>query len=210
MLLNIYRSLRMEMNSGTVLGYFLQALPIACIVGIVFFVIRLVLLKKRKIQINWKQEILQAIFACYLTGLISLVVLPENFWLHFYDGIFYGWWEEMGRPIQFGSINLVPAIVKCLSGELSLGSWLKTMLIVNVMMFVPLGFFLPLVIKVKSIRKTAFLSVAIPFCFEAVQIFFGRSFDVDDLISNFIGMIVGCMIAYIILKAKSANAQKGR
>ncbi len=37
MLLNIYLYFRMEMNSGTILGYFLQALPIACIAGIVFF-----------------------------------------------------------------------------------------------------------------------------------------------------------------------------
>ena len=30
MLLNIYNYFRREMNSGTILGYFLQALPIAC------------------------------------------------------------------------------------------------------------------------------------------------------------------------------------
>ena len=88
MLLNIYNYFRMEMNSGTILGYFLQALPIACIVGIAFFAIRFAFLKKRKLQIKWKLEILQVIFACYLAGLISLVVLPANFWLGFYDGIF--------------------------------------------------------------------------------------------------------------------------
>ena len=81
MLLNIYNYFRIEMNSGTILGYFLQALPIACIVGIAFFAIRFAFLKKRKLQIKWKLEILQVIFACYLAGLISLVVLPANFWL---------------------------------------------------------------------------------------------------------------------------------
>lgn len=35
MFLDIYNFFRMEMNSGSVLGYFLQALPSACIVGLV-------------------------------------------------------------------------------------------------------------------------------------------------------------------------------
>ena len=141
MLLNIYNYFRIEMNSGTILGYFLQALPIACIVGIAFFAIRFAFLKKRKLQIKWKLEILQVIFACYLAGLISLVVLPANFWLGFYDGIFFGWWSEMGQVFQLGVVNLVPSVIICLTGELSLGSWGKTMLIGNIAMFVPFGFF---------------------------------------------------------------------
>ncbi len=210
MLLNIYKFFRMEMNSGTILGYFLQALPMACIVGIVFFAIRFVLLKKRKMQIKWKQEILQTIFACYLTGLISLVVLPANFWLSFYDGIFFGWWDEMGQVFQLGGVNLAPSVIKCLTGELSLGRWVKTMLIGNIAMFAPFGFFLPLVTRVKSRGKIVLAAITVPICFEVVQLFFGRSFDVDDLICNFIGMIIGAMIAYVIWKARSSDALKDR
>ena len=50
MLLNVYNFFRMEMSSGTLLGYFLQSLPMACIVGIVFFAIRLFIFKKKKIM----------------------------------------------------------------------------------------------------------------------------------------------------------------
>ena len=52
MLLNIYNYFRREMNSGTILGYFLQALPIACIVGIAFFAIRFAFLKKRSFKLS--------------------------------------------------------------------------------------------------------------------------------------------------------------
>ena len=48
MFLDIYNFFRMEMNSGSVLGYFLQALPSACIVGLVFLAIRSIILKKKK------------------------------------------------------------------------------------------------------------------------------------------------------------------
>ncbi len=195
MLLNIYLYFRMEMNSGTILGYFLQALPIACIAGIVFFAIRLRLLRKRKEPIEWRREILQAVFVCYLTGLISLVVLPANFWLSVYDGIFLGWWNEMGQVFRLGEVNLVPAVVRCLRGELSLRSWGKTMLLGNVAMFVPLGFFLPLVTGIKSGRKLVLAAAVVPLCLETAQLLFGRSFDMDDLLCNFFGIVLGAVIA---------------
>lgn len=56
------------------------------------------------------------------------------------------------------------------------------------------------------------MSVAIttPICFKIVQLFFGRSFDVDDLIYNFIGIIIGVIIAYAVPKAKPTDVSKGR
>lgn len=198
------------MGSGSILGYFLQVLPIACLTGVIYLAIRSYLLKKRKSQIEWLPEILRFIFVCYLTGLISLIVLPANFWLFFYDGIFLGWWDEMGQIFQLGEINLVPSVIKWLNGELSIGSWVKTMLIGNVAMFVPFGFFLPFVTKTKSCKKTVLSSIAVPICFETLQLFFGRSFDVDDLICNLIGIIVGAVIAFVVSKAKlTANGKDG-
>lgn len=53
-------------------------------------------------------------------------------------------------------------------------------------------------------------AIIVPICFEVAQLFFGRSFDVDDLICNFIGIIIGAMVAYLILKTKSTDVPKGR
>ena len=41
MFLEVYNLFRMEMNSGTILGYFLQAVPITIAVGIVYLILRL-------------------------------------------------------------------------------------------------------------------------------------------------------------------------
>ena len=79
------------MNSGSVLGYFFQAVPITCFVGIVYLIIRVVTVKRNKRKVEWLKEIMKLLFTCYLTGLISLVVLPANFWLSFFDGILLGW-----------------------------------------------------------------------------------------------------------------------
>ena len=65
MFLEIYNSFRMEMNSGTILGYFLQAIPITIVVGILYAVCRLVFLKRRNGKIAWMSETMRLLFVCY-------------------------------------------------------------------------------------------------------------------------------------------------
>jgi glycopeptide antibiotics resistance protein len=92
----------------------------------------------------------------------------------------------------------VPTVIKALSGELIIGSWVKTMLIGNIAMFLPLGFFLPFVTE-KVNRKIIFAAaIVVPFTAELLQMIFGRSFDVDDLICNFIGIVTGFFISYSV------------
>ena len=90
---------------------------------------------------------------------------------------------------------MTPTFVKCLSGEYSLGSWVKEMIVGNVVMFIPFGFFLPFVTG-KLNRKNIFATaVAVPIVVELFQLILGRSFDIDDWICNFLGIIIGFFIA---------------
>ncbi len=204
----MFQKFRSIMNSGSVMGYFLQALPVAIFVGILYVVIRITFLKKQNRQIQWLSELLRVLFVCYLTGLVSLVVLPANFWLCFYDGIFFGWWDGLREQLHIGDVNLVPSVIKSLAGELSLGSWVKTMFVYNILMFVPFGFFLPLTTKIKSFRKMIWVAAAMPVCVEVLQLVFGRSFDADDLICNFIGILAGAALAFAILKIPALSVRK--
>ncbi len=195
-----YEILRMEMNTGSILGYFFQALPAALLVGIVYAGVRTIRRRRRGGRTDWGLEIMRWLFACYLTGLCSLVILPANFWLHVYDGLFYGWWDQLGPIFQCGEVNLVPALVRCFNGTLTLGSWVKQMLAGNVAMLIPFGFFLSFLAK-RCRGKRAFASaVVVPIVMETLQLIFGRSFDVDDLICNFLGIIIGLLIAAGIQK----------
>lgn len=209
MLVEIYNFFRTEMNSGSILGYFLQAVPITMVVGIVSFILRLVFLKRKNRRIVWFSEIMRLLFVCYLTGLCSLVILPANFWLSFFDAIFFGWWEDMGAFFDFGGINLIPTIVKCLNGDYSLGSWVKDMIVGNIIMFMPFGFFLPFVLEKLNKRNAFMISLAVPLVVESLQLFLGRSFDIDDLICNFLGIIIGFLLAGLIKKGiGTASKQK--
>ena len=204
----MFQKFRSLMNSGSVFGYFLQALPVAVLVGILYFIIRIALLKKRKNKIDWLSEVLRVLFVCYLTGLVSLVVLPANFWLCFYEGIFFGWWDGLQERFHIVDVNLVPSVIKCLAGELALGSWVKMMLVYNILMFVPFGFFLPLTTRIESFRKMLGIAVLTPVCVEVLQLVFGRSFDVDDLICNFIGILAGAALAFAVLKISALSERK--
>ena len=199
----VYNKIRMTMNMGTVLAYFLQALPIACVVGMVFIIARILFFKAKNRKIIFVEETIKTLFACYITGLLSLVVLPVNFWLKVYDGIFFGWWGELGSFFSLGEFNLVPAIVKIMKGELVLGSWVKEMLVGNILMFVPFGFFLPFITKKVSQKNIFLIAAVVPLVVEVFQLLLGRSFDVDDLICNFVGIIAGYFSAFALKSIKN-------
>lgn len=175
------------------------------IAGIVYAVVRFIKGKRKDRPIRLLNETIKFLFVCYLTGLISLVVLPVNFWLNIYDGIFLGWWNEIPSIFSFGGFNLVPTIIKALSGEIVIGSWVKTMLIGNVAMLLPLGFFLPFVTEKVNKKNIYAVAVVVPSIAELLQMIFGRSLDVDDLICNFIGIVAGFFIGLAIRNIKGKN-----
>ncbi len=65
------------MNSGSVFGLFLQVLPVTLLVGLIYSLYELI----RNKEENVIRKIIKALFVCYLTGLINLVIVPANFWL---------------------------------------------------------------------------------------------------------------------------------
>jgi glycopeptide antibiotics resistance protein len=71
-------------------------------------------------------------------------------------------------------------------------------LVSNVLMFIPVGFLIPVVfVKIRSFWKTIFCVFVFTFFIETFQYFIGRSADIDDIILNLSGGIAGYMIFYL-------------
>ncbi len=69
----------------------------------------------------------------------------------------------------------------------------------NILMFVPWGFGLPLLWrKCRYLWKVMSASVMLPVFIEFCQLFIGRSVDIDDVILNFAGGVLGGLL-YLIL-----------
>ena len=80
----------------------------------------------------------------------------------------------------------------------------------NMVMFVPFGFFVSYFLKLKKVYSITFFTVITSVTIEFTQLLIGRVFDVDDLILNLIGGIVGFGIYRLIhnIKDKSPSFLK--
>ena len=79
----------------------------------------------------------------------------------------------------------------------------------NVVLFVPFGFFLPLLYKkyhhIKTVVLTGFLfSLSV----EIVQMFGWGSTDINDLITNTVGVCLGYLVYYLLSKVLPNNLRK--
>lgn len=106
---------------------------------------------------------------------------------------------------QYGSgLNLIPFLVfKQTLFEVFKNNNISYFLINflgNIIIFIPLGFFPPLLSAKIRFFKTTLLCFSVSFFIEFIQFFIGRGTDIDDLWINTLGGILG----YIIYKTLNA------
>ena len=81
--------------------------------------------------------------------------------------------------------------------------------ILNVILFVPLGFFLPLLYKkYHNIKAIALTGLLLSLAVEFVQMFDWGSSDINDLMTNTAGACVGFLIYFLLSKILPANLKK--
>ena len=70
----------------------------------------------------------------------------------------------------------------------------------NICIFIPFGYFVSGYVKATKISHILFISAISSLTVELVQLQIGRSFDVDDILLNVVGAIIGFLV-YIALNA---------
>ena len=115
---------------------------------------------------NWKQSALYFLFALYLAAVYYFTGLPTVQFITFDV-----------------NLNLIPRDLFTKELVLSL---------LNVSMFVPLGFFLPLLWrKYRNLRSTALFGLGMTMAIELLQLLTYRATDVNDILTNFSGALLG-------------------
>lgn len=185
-------------TGNSIINQFIQVIPITLLVGLLYIIFRFLKLKKNNSDINYKKEISYLIFVCYIVGLFNLVLVPRNFWNTIWHNIFYNLNENPFEGIFDFSYNFIPTIYKIIIGEYALGSWVKTMIIGNLLMFIPMGILLSLCFKNFKKKNMFNYAILIPLAIEVIQLVVGRSFDIDDLIMNFLGIVIGYYIVELL------------
>jgi len=188
--------------SDSFAAMFCQVLPLSLLAGVVYLIARRAALKKQNSSFRLSAELLRALFVCYLTGLISLTLVPANFWSSFWYLLLTGLPTGEQFSLFSGDFNLSSALFGILTGKLTAGSWVISMLAGNFLMLVPMGVFLPLVFPRLRGRRILPLALLLPLTLELLQPVVGRSFDVDDLFLNALGLLTGWALAFLLHKCK--------
>lgn len=100
--------------------------------------------------------------------------------------------------IKIEEISFIPfvTIIEMLQGGITFHTIIN--IIGNIVMFIPIGFFSPLLwTKLNSLKKIALFGLGISFIIEFTQLFLSRATDIDDLILN----TSGAMLGYLALLA---------
>lgn len=189
-------------TGNSVINQFIQVIPITLLVGLLYIIFRFLKLKKNNSDINYKREILYLIFICYIVGLFNLVLVPINFWNIIWYNIFYNFNENPFAGIFDFSYNFIPTIYKIIIGEYTPDSWVKAMIVGNFLMFIPMGILLSLCFENVNKKNIFKYAVLIPLAIEVLQLIVGRSFDIDDLVMNFLGIVIGYFIVELVKKIK--------
>lgn len=125
-----------------------------------------------------------SMIGCIVIGLVYAVILLKLV-------VF-----KNGFTTSFRGLNLIPCqfIVDLISGQMSVSILLKNVL-GNIAVFVPMGILLPVIYKKLSIKKTVVIGFFVSLTIELAQFIIGLGIcDIDDLITNTIGVLLGALI----------------
>ncbi len=163
------------------ISYILQAVPLAVLAGLVF------LLRHRKARWDLPMAA-RLLFVSYFAAYLGIVMVPAGFWNAVYYPLFYG--MSSGISLEFFQFhfNLEPTLLLMALGLHTMGSWGLFMMAANALLLVPFGFLHPLAYPGKRTLKTGMLTIVVLECLQPIA---ARSFDVDDILMNAAGLLVG-------------------
>lgn len=126
----------------------------------------------------------------FLAGLLALTLTPAGFWRELMKGKAPDW----PQPFQ-GDVNLVPLRESRALLRYYIRSGLWTAILINfpgnIIMFFPVGFFAGLLLDKPRWWKSALLTLFLSAFIECFQLFISRGTDVDDVILNTLGGLLG-------------------
>ena len=159
--------------------------PQLTIFVVVMVAVRIFALKNSSKKISFHEEFLNLLFIVYILLLFELLTGTEN---NSGTGINLVPFSEIFR-YQVGSKMFIYN---------TLG---------NILLFVPYGYFVTRYINGKSLYQIFIISFVTSLTVEILQVKLGRSFDIDDVILNVIGGMVGYFL-YIALNAIRTHLPK--
>ena len=152
---------------------------------VVLCVVRFISLKNNNEKLCFHKEFLNLLFVIYILLLFELLTGAEN---------------SNGT-----GINIVP-FSEIFRYKIGSSMFIYNVL-GNILLFVPFGYFVTRFTQSKSVYQIFIVSLITSFTIELLQVKIGRSFDIDDIILNVIGGVIG-YFTYVCLHAIRTHLPK--
>ena len=143
--------------------------PMIALSCVILVSIRLTYLIKNKQKFNVGNEIMMLTFIVYILCLFQIVTSQDVSSVH---GVNVTLFKELTR-YQIGTRLFYRNIVG------------------NIIMFIPFGFFTSYYLKLNKKRVIFYLTLIVSIVIELIQLKIGRAFDIDDIILNVVGSLIG-------------------
>ena len=164
--------------SSTIQGVVNFTWPMVLISTVIIVSLRIAYILKNHAKFVLYQDLLMLSFIIYVLCLFQVVTFQDN--------------------NNISSNNLIP-FREMFRYDLGSRLFLKNVL-GNIIMFLPYGFFTSYFLKEKKLLPIFILTAVASLTIETTQLMIGRVFDIDDILLNIIGGILGHYLYIIILK----------
>ena len=169
---------------GIILEMLPSMWPMMVIIGVIVISLRLGYLLKQGKRIVIYKEVMSLIFIIYVLCLYYIVTY---------------------KNINYGGVNLVP-FKEMFRYSFMSDKFIKN-IIGNIVLFIPYGYFSSYFLNNKKFSFNVLLTLIVTLSIELVQYNIGRTFDIDDIILNVIGGVIG-FVVYIALDAVKGRLPK--
>ena len=171
--------MNINMNIKNVLNnVFVFTAPIIILVIVIYITFRIIYLITKKEHVYVYKEIIYVLLIMYVLCLFQIVSFQDS--------------------SSIGTNNFI-AFREILRYDISSKYFVKNV-IGNVIMFIPYGFFISYFFKSKKIYIPFIMSFVASISIEIMQKYIGRVFDIDDIILNCFGGILGFLLYYVCRK----------
>lgn len=161
--------------SSTIQGVINFTWPMVVISAIILVSFRICYLIKSKQKLVLYKELSMLIFGIYILCLFQVVTFQDD--------------------VSWATNNFIP-FKEIMRYNITSRLFFKNVL-GNMIMFLPFGFFVSYYLKSEKLTLPLFLILIASISIEVVQLLIGRVFDVDDIILNILGGLLGYGLYFI-------------
>ena len=167
------------MFRNSILEIFSQTWPMILICTVIIVSMRIIYIIKNKKEFIFYKEMMMLLFIIYVMCMFYVVTFQDVSW----SSSNYIPFKEMFR-YEFGSRLFFKNVIG------------------NMIMFLPYGFFASYFLKIDKKRMILILSIITSFTIEFTQLKIGRVFDIDDILLNVLGGLIGYFLYIFLTKVQ--------